>query len=226
VAEGLAEMHAKFENTSITKEQARAARKSDADYFLSKFERPAVIKALGGVENAHAIQAAVRAQLYEPFLAADLPSSAYHGDANVGNFKVDGWLSKDETFTTVSTFDVGTMTNGFPEGEKATLGGGIKPAAAGDAGRFLGSLALTAAEAGATPAELLELQTSFMEKYLESWDRETRGHLDVSAMDSATRWYGIEFLVTATFNDPMAIGRIADALHLELPNRNVHGDKQ
>jgi hypothetical protein len=167
----------------------------------------------------------VRAQLYEPFLAADLPSSAYHGDANVGNFKVDGWVSKDETFRTVSTFDVGTMSHGFPEGEKATLGGGIKPAAAGDAGRFLGSLELTATEAGATANEILELHKLYMESYSSEWNNLTEHQLSRAAMDTAARWYRIEFLVTATFNDPAAIDRISEDLHLKLPNPQVHGDK-
>jgi hypothetical protein len=218
VAEGLAELHSKFRDTSLSKADARAARASDADYFLKKLMRPDVVAKLGGQANAERIANALRAKLLEGFLDADLPASVYHGDANIGNFKVDGLDAGHERFETVFTYDVGTMQHGFDKEafDNGTAKKGIKPAAAADAARFLSTLEISLSETSVPSSQIARLRAEFLRSYQGSWKRAGNEPIRTSAMIDAEAWYRVELDVAATRNDPKALARIARALDIDL----------
>ncbi|HEY4176091.1 MAG TPA: phosphotransferase [Kofleriaceae bacterium] len=220
VAEGLAELHAKFRDTLVSEADARAARASDANYFLEKLMRADIVPTLGGHANAEKIANALRARLLDKFLDANLPASAYHGDANVGNFKVDGVDADHERFNIVSTYDVGTMQYGFPQGTVAngTATKGIKPAAAADAARFLSTLEIALSEKGSR-SEFSRLNAAFEKAYKAAWKDNQKEAIDMVGWKDAEAWYRIELDVAAAKNDPQALKRIERALEIELGQR-------
>lgn len=59
-AEGLAELHARFHDPSLSAADRRAGRESDAMYFLRKLSEADVIAALGGPERAQRIEQVLR----------------------------------------------------------------------------------------------------------------------------------------------------------------------
>jgi hypothetical protein len=229
-AQGLAELHAHFTDPNLDAAGRRAARKADADHLLASFDDPARIAALGGRTNADAIRAAIRARLYEPFLAADLPPSAYHGNAQLENFTVDGWDPKQRAWRDLYAVNVGEMSRGFPEDVAANLDGahapkGDKPAAGADLGRLLGALESKLPEGALSAAEVQRIQEAASKAYLDAYQRALAKQpqlggrtfdIDSAALKSARDWYRIETEVAAARTDPRAVERLGRLLTLAL----------
>ena len=115
---------------------------SDANYFLSKNFRDgsnvATVQSILGNDDFARVKAKLEGSLLDAFLAAKVPATAYHGDANTGNFILDGYgpnpkNSKESKFKKLGVIDVGSMQWSMSGGK------GIKTGAA-DTARFLGSL--------------------------------------------------------------------------------------
>jgi hypothetical protein len=231
-AQGDAELHARFTDTTLGPEARRAARKSDADHLLGKLTRADVVRSVGGAETAVAIRDALHAQFYDAFLAADLPPSAYHGDAHLGNFKVDGWDAAQKVWRHLYTFDIGTMQYGFPRDTQLAVDQnprGDKPAAGADLGRLLGSLESKLPEGTLTAKEQRDIRedviAAYQLAYAKAMDNRAQAEpgldptlftIDPAALQTARTWYQIEMELAAAGKDPRAVERIGRLLHLQL----------
>lgn len=211
VAEGMAEMHKKFGHNEGGKPamMTRTEKQSDADYFLGKSfsadgKKPEEVRAVKiALGNDFArVKAKVEGPILDEFLAAEVPATAYHGDANAGNFKLDG--------DKLGVFDVGSMK--WSIDRKTHLG--IKTGAA-DVARFLNSLE-TLSPGKLSASELAELRTSFrnvyFDKYLVGADNRP---VDRTEYAKAERWYQIEMEVAILRSDARAKARLLSLLGLD-----------
>jgi hypothetical protein len=216
VAMGLAEMHQKFESGGLMTKEAKL---SDANYFLDKSFRDggedvAKVKSILGDTDFARVKAQLEGPLLEAFLAAKVPATAYHGDANTGNFFLDEYKPNPKkrgegTFEKVSVIDVGSMQWSLEAPGKAGDGttNGNKTGAA-DVARFLGSLE-TLTPGALAPREIAEIRREFEKVYYNSF---ARNHhvLDRTNYAAAEKWYRIEIQVTAMRGDPSAKARLLD----------------
>ncbi len=211
VAEGLAEMHQKFGHNEGNKPamMTRAAKEDDANYFLNNNFREggadparlAAMKTALGNDFAR-VKAKVEGPMLDEFLDADVPATAYHGDANAGNFKLDG--------DKLAVFDVGSMQYSIDPSTKL----GIKTGAA-DVARFLNSLE-TLAPGKLSASELDGLREAFAMKYFEAYRvGPDRRAVDQTAYAKAARWYQIEMEVAILRNDARAKARLLSLLGLD-----------
>lgn len=233
-AQGLAEMHARFANPDLDAAGRRAARKSDADYLVNNklVKNQSAIAAVGGAENAARIRHALLSTLYQRFLDADLPPSAYHGDAHISNFKVDGWDPVQKQWRDLYTFDVGTMKFGFPQGQdldSAKNPLGDKPAAGGDLGRLLESLQSKLPEGTLTQREIDDVRRQVILAYRRSFEDAitaraatrhdidpTKMTIDPAALEVARIWYSVETEIAGAKGNPEALRRIENLLGVRL----------
>jgi len=196
-AEGLAEFHNHFASGG---EMTREAKLADANHFLDeKFRKPWMVEALGA-ENHQQIERALLEKALPAFLAAKVPATAYHGDANIGNFLVDKFNPDKGTFKDLSVIDVGSMRWSFdrPLGEPGAQA--IKTGAA-DVARFLGSLE-SIAPGKLSEAEIGKLREAFENTYFK------RVLVAKPEYEAAETWYRIEMeLIAAVGGDKTAVKR-------------------
>ncbi|MEZ4399302.1 MAG: DUF4157 domain-containing protein [Kofleriaceae bacterium] len=194
VGKALGEFHKSFETGKV---MSRAAKESEAANLIRKLVKieplvdPAVYRAL----EAQVIDRIAR------FYNADVPETAYHGDANIGNFSV-GPGGK------VTTFDVGTM--------KWSLDARGQPIATGaaDVARF--AVSLTSDNPGKlTPAELDAVRSEFGRAYFAATGTTRAGLLP------AVRFYQIDMELGIMLGQSRAgtgvaepLGRLLEALEL------------
>jgi hypothetical protein len=164
VAKGLAEMHQAFADGDP---QTMEQKTSESDYTLRKLEG---IRAQIGEAHYARIRAALEVQV-AAYKAAKVPATAYHGDANTGNFIVgpDGKLRM---------IDVGSM--------QWSLDGAGKPKGTGaaDVARFLESLE-SKRPGSLTPEEVAQLTKLFNDTYFH----EMHGKVTPADLDAATAMY-------------------------------------
>ncbi len=207
VARGLAEMHSHFESGRTMSNEAKL---SDAKYFLERnFRKPGgdqqkVRDALGS--DFERVKAEIEGRVLEKFLAAKVPATAYHGDANAGNFIVDGYDASAHRFKQVGMIDVGSMSYSV-EGGRGTKTG------AADIARFLGSLE-TLAPGALAPSELADVRTAFADSYFREYSK--THDLDRSAYAHAEKWYAIEMQIAVVRNHPSGKARLMSLLGLEV----------
>jgi hypothetical protein len=203
VAQGLAEMHAECEDKSASAASKLAGKLSDAKYMLKKnFPNEDVKTALGA--DYQRVEAAMRGRALEEFLSAQVPATAYLGDANAGNFAV--------TDKTVEVFDVGTMAYSFDNETKKYN----KPGAA-DVARFLGSLE-TLNAGKLRPEEVATLRSTFQKRYFAVLATRRKRAVDRNEYQKAERWYRMELEFVVLRTDPRAKGRILKLLEPFLEN--------
>jgi aminoglycoside phosphotransferase len=211
-AEGLAEMHATFGSKSksgaptlMTKE----AKLSDANYFLDNNFRggrdSAKVKAALGDEFER-VKAALEGPVLQGFLDARVAATAYHGDANAGNFIVHEYDPK-KGFKDLGVIDVGSMKWSV-EGRKGTKTG------AADVARLLESLE-TVQQGKLTSGEIALLRDAFMKTYLANYRADAGYDLDTTNHALAEKWYRLEFEVAVLKSDPSAKNRILKVLEME-----------
>jgi hypothetical protein len=215
-AEGLAEMHAKFETTSASGTpvmMSKAAKLKDANYFLDKSFRDgedvAKVRAALGEADFRRVKAQLEGPMLRAFLDTEVPATAYHGDANAGNFFVNDYNEVTGSYKELGLIDVGSMVWSV---DKHT-GKGIKTGAA-DVARLLGSLE-TLCPGQLTPAELQALRSDFMKTYSKQYRGEARHDLDLAKYEQAAKWYRIELEVAVIKSDARAKVRIQKILGLE-----------
>jgi hypothetical protein len=143
--------------------------------------------------------------MYQDFLSAEVPATAYHGDANAGNFALSG-----NDNSKLSMFDVDKMQYSLPdhalEGNLAGVKGNKTGAA--DVARFLNSLE-TLAPGKLRPQDLQALEQSFKRTYFSKYrvgsDRQRVSRLEY---EKAERWYELEMELAIVVKDPTAKERI------------------
>lgn len=204
VGAGLGEMHRRFASGG---EMTRAQKLSDATYLLDKNFNggPAteMVRAAFGERDFERVKATMTGPMLEAFLNAKVPATAYHGDANAGNFIVGGYDPERKRFASVGVIDVGSM-----QWSVDTDGRGTKTGAA-DVGRFLESLE-TVAPGRLSAAQLELLKTKFLEQY----EKELGTTVDRTFFD-ADRWYRLELELAALKSDPTAKMRVLHLLGME-----------
>jgi hypothetical protein len=215
-AEGLAEMHAKFETAGsggMPKMMSREAKLSDANHLLDKNFRTgqdvAKVKAALGEADFARVKAALEGPVLHSFLEADVPATAYHGDANAGNFIVHDFDSRTG-YKDLGVVDVGSMKWSVDD----NTGKGIKTGAA-DVARLLGSLE-TLHPGKLTSGEVRVLREEFMGKYREQYRVSAHRDLDGDKYRQAERWYRLEMEIGVLKSDVGAKSRIMQILGLEV----------
>jgi hypothetical protein len=204
VATGLAEMHAHFEGGGLmTKEN----KLEDANWFLDKAFREghlvAKVRAALGETDFRRVKARVEGPILNAFLAAKVPATAYHGDANAGNFV----MNTDKT-KPVDVIDVGAMSFSVNDAGRGTKTG------AADVARFLGSLE-TLQPGALAPDELGTLRTAFLKTYFKTSSNTRR--IDRDAYAAAEVWYRIELQAVVVANDPSQKLKLLELVGLERP---------
>jgi hypothetical protein len=214
-AEGLAEMHAKFETIGAGGAPVMMSRPSkleDANYLLDNNFRGGKdvdrVKAALGEADFQRVKAALEGPALRAFLEADVPATAYHGDANAGNFIVEDY-NKDLGYKDLGVIDVGSMKWSINDAGKGTKTG------AADVARLLGSLE-TLHPGKLMPGEVQQLREHFMMVYRGQYRELAQHGLNVSKYDSAERWYRLEMEIAALKSDPSAKPRILKQLDLEV----------
>lgn len=209
VAEGLAELHMKFEagGTLMTNE----AKLNDANYMLDKNVRGgsdvAQVRASLGDRDFERVKARLEGPELESFLAAKVPATAYHGDANAGNFLVGGGYNDETGYKELAVIDVAQMRWSLDEKHKGTKTG------AADVARFLESLE-TVAPGTLSETELQRMRDAFMKRYLKFLAEKGHG-VDRAQFDQAERWYRIEMELAVIKSDATAKPRLLQLLGLE-----------
>jgi hypothetical protein len=138
-----------------------------------------------------------------------VPATAYHGDANAGNFFVHDYNQVSGSYKDLGLIDVGSMVWSVDKQTRK----GIKTGAA-DVARLLGSLE-TLLPGKLTSAELYVLRDSFIRQYSREYRREARHELDLVNYEKAAKWYRIELEVTVLKSDVRAKARLMEMLGLE-----------
>lgn len=175
VAAAMAEMHKAFASGGA---ETVAQKTSDAGFIRGKFER---LKAKMAPADAQAITQKLDGEIIPQFIKSPVPATAYHGDANIGNFVVD----KDFN---VHVIDVGTMKYSLDEK------GHGKSTGAADVGRFMQSLQASS-EGKLSAADVARIQRAFLDRYFdimkvaradfEPGIRLFRAELEMAAMNKA-----------------------------------------
>ena len=148
VARGMAEMHMAFARGSS---ESVAQKRSEAQFIVSKFSRLSGKMSRG---DLNAITSKLEAEVIPAFIDSPVPATAYHGDANAGNFIVD-------SDSKLHVIDVGTMKYSLDAQGKGNDTG------AADLGRFVESVEV-AAEGRLSPADIQRIQHSFLAEYFAS----------------------------------------------------------
>lgn len=182
VARGLAEIHRAFADGDL---QTQAQKLNEASYTLGKLE---AIRVRIGEAHYARIRAALEAQI-SAYLAARVPATAAHGDANTGNFIIgsDGKLK---------VIDVGDMQWSIDGSGK------VKGTGAADVARFLESLQSKRPGALA-PAEVRALTELFNRTYFG----EMKGKITETDLAAATVLYRAQLelsIITKAHPDAVA----------------------
>ncbi len=174
VARAMAEMHAAF---ATGDSMSQGAKQNIAKYNLSKL---ASLKGRIPDADIKAIQDKLTSEVIPAFVRSPVPETAYHGDANVGNFMVD----KDRN---VRVIDVGSMKWSLDKHGNGTSTG------AADVGRFMQSIEASAS-GKLEASEVARVQGAFQDEYFkasklsredfEPGVRLFRADLEVAAMRS------------------------------------------
>jgi Ser/Thr protein kinase RdoA (MazF antagonist) len=151
----MAEMHEKFASGG---EVAAAQKQSEVDYILGKLERQ---RSAFQAEEFARIESTLRNKIVPGYVQSSLPATAYHGDANIGNFMVDG--------SNVRVIDVGSMKHSLDGNNRG------KSTGAADVGRFMQSLEASAG-GHMTGAEIKDVQDHFLAAYVAA-SKVPRGEL-------------------------------------------------
>lgn len=213
-AEGLAEMHAKFETKGAGGKpvmMSKEAKLSDANHLLDNNFRNgqdvAKVKAALGEADFLRVKAALEGPMLRAFLDADVPATAYHGDANAGNFIVNDYNS-ETGFKELGVIDVSAMRWSVD----MQTGKGTKTGAA-DVARLLGSLE-TLRPGELTTTELGTLRSEFMRAYSGQYAKQTGRAANTRAYGQAVNWYRIEMEVSILKSDASAKSRILQLLEI------------
>jgi hypothetical protein len=173
--------------------------RDDGDYV-------AQVKVALGETDFGRVKAALEGPVLRAFLDADVPSTAYHGDATTGNFLVHDY--SNDGFKDLSVVDVGAMKYSID----GKTGQAIKTGAV-DVARFLGSLETL--PSNLTSSELHQLRDNFTQAYFKSL-RASSGHdVDRAKFKQAETWYRIEVEVMAIKSDSRGKRRLLQLLGLE-----------
>ena len=215
VASGLADLHKHTGGTDRAGHVAlmtEAAKRSDADYMMNRYLRnggefTAKLRSALGDDFAR-VKQTVEGPMLDAFLAAKVPRSAYHGDANAGNFLVDKYDDKKETFGDLAVIDVKSMAHSLEPGSTR----GIKTGAA-DVARFLISLE-TLAPGVLSATDLHELRGAFLKMYFAEYKVGGRP-VDRAAYGVAERWYQLELEIGLVARDPNHKPRLLQLLNEE-----------
>jgi hypothetical protein len=212
VAEGLAEFHTKMDGGTARSGKREMmsykAKRSDAEYMVENnfvgttahprgMERVTQIRAALGTDFDNVKLRVEAAQ--ERFYAAEVPATAYLGDANAGNFVLNKHTARG--YGELGVIDVGAMQWSMPSTGKHADGGnvydpngkGMKTGAA-DLARFLGSLE-TMFPGNLKPHEIQALRDKFLWAYTEHYKPGKTGDFKKNYAD-AEKWYRIELELT------------------------------
>jgi len=185
IAEALAEFHQAFASGEMMSPEAKAKA---AKYIIDRKIEPHM--ADFGADGP-AIMAKML-ELIERFKAAPVPATAYHGDANAGNFMVDG----DQ----VNVIDVGAMQYSLKDGKGVDTG-------AADLARFEQSLE-TLHPGKLTPAEVKRLREAFEAAYFAATK------ISPADLEAARIMYAVEVEIAVMranpkkYDTPTSIARI------------------
>jgi predicted unusual protein kinase regulating ubiquinone biosynthesis (AarF/ABC1/UbiB family) len=192
VAEAMAELHAVSGGGQQMDPTARAA---EARHIRSKLTNPDTHGRLG--PDADDIVAAFDVQVAQ-FMADPVPRGAHHGDANAGNFMIDG--------DNVDAIDVGSMDESLDHSKPGLVGTRTGIA---DVARVRESLD-TLAPGALQPDELAQLRAAFDDAYLAATG------IDAAHIQAARRIYAVETqLAVIRFNrdrDPAIDRRAVDSI--------------
>jgi hypothetical protein len=143
--------------------------------------------------------------MYQDFLSADVPATAYHGDANAGNFTLSGNNNSDLTMFDVDKVQY-SLSDHALEGNLAGVKGNKTGAA--DVARFLNSLE-TLAPGKLRADELQELEMAFKDRYFKKYRVGSDEHgVSRTEYEKAERWYELEMELAIVVTDPAAKERI------------------
>ena len=208
-AEGLAEMHESFGTRRAGKPELMTpeAKQDDANYFLDNNFRSGrdvhkVKTALGA--DFERVKAALEGPTLAAFMNPEVPATAYHGDANTGNFLVDRYV-EGKGYKDVAMIDVGSMKWSVDKGKGTKTG-------AADVARVLGSLE-TFAPNNLTAGEVKVIRDAFLARYFENYG--ARESVDRAAYAKAEKWFRIEMEIAVLKKDPRAKARILRLLKLK-----------
>jgi len=182
------------------------AKKDDADYFIKKAfttNGDKVRRVLG--DDFDHVEIKAKGTMYDEFMAAEVPATVYHGDANAGNFALSGNNNSELTMFDVDKvqWSVSPGTLDGPQSGKIT---GTRTGAA-DIARFLSSLE-TLAPGKLRPDELLALREKFKEVYFQKYRVGSDKHkVARTEYEKAERWYQLE-MEMAIIDTPGARERI------------------
>ncbi|MEZ4403892.1 MAG: DUF4157 domain-containing protein [Kofleriaceae bacterium] len=232
--EGLVELNLHFEDGAASPEARRATRQREVDLLLDgTLHDPAVVAGLGGPSNAALIRGALSAGPAQAYLAADLPMSAAHGNANAETFRVDHWDAQKQRWQDLGTGDLSTMKDSFaPDVTRQLEGGTLPPGAKGNvtaAGVDLGSLAASVEKAGIAaglaPDEIVGVVERISATYAKTYADRSGRRLSIDALDVAQRWARATQDIRAAETDPGAVGRLGQLLGVTLDAPKPQGGK-
>jgi len=208
VARALAEIH-RLTNTGnrMLDQGQKTGAGSDAQYIRAKIMADANPRAAAVRAALDADRDAVVARLdlrIQEMGAANLPASAYHGDANAGNFIVDGG--------NVNVIDVGNMrwSHAGADGNKTGIN---------DVAKYLGSLETLhpAAANRLQPAELAQIAAAFVPAYLLEFNQGGR-NVTQADLTPGIAVFKVEQLIAAfhghTIDGPTFRNRVKGVLGL------------
>jgi hypothetical protein len=183
VAKGLAELHSSFTDGM----QSDAQKRSDSVYISNKLD--AIRQKLGDAHYQRIKDLLFK--ISQDYIKSNVPATAYHGDANTGNFLVD-------SSGKVTTIDVEKMRWSFDQNTGKAAGTG-----AADVGRFLESLQ---AKPQLQAAELKALTDAFKEAYFA----QMKGKVAPADLEAATLLYQIEFEIAVITNASPDAAKVSD----------------
>lgn len=207
VAIGLAEMHAKLASGGMMTKEAML---SDANYLLDAnfkkagWKREKVEAALG--TDVARVRERLEEVFLPRFLESRVPATAYHGDANAGNFIMDGYDQGTKRFKNVGLIDVGSM-----DWSIGADGKGNKTGAA-DVARFLSSLE-TLAPGALSAGELGALRDEFRKAYFKEYEQHHA--IDRTSYEGAEKWYALELQIAILRGDPSTKPQLMSLLGLD-----------
>ena len=200
-AEGMAELHKAF---ASGEPMTREAKQKEIDRVMHDLDNATSTLGAARVARIRAALGLAR----EAFLAAELPATAAHGEADAGNFLVHGWDEKDKTFRDLGMIDVESMRETLVGGKGAWQQRGTGTAAA-DIGRFLESLEAMA-PGKLTDGERTDLHDAFVDQYFKATPSRAQ------PVERALDWFRIGAELVAVKNgDASAASRIDRLLGLQ-----------
>jgi hypothetical protein len=206
-ARALAELHARTTGGGL---MTRAEKEADVRYVLEKLP-----DRIDDADVVRALDQAIRNHVAPKLYDAEVPATAYHGDAHVGNFTVAKRDDEQGEGGKIGMFDVGSMKWSVElEGEaipKTPDGTPIlegKKTGANDVGRMLQSIE-SMGQGALRQTEIDKLAAVYLKAYEVAYNDKTSGvKVTETSVQAAMTLYQVETELAALENDPTALDRI------------------